>query len=316
MNKYLSFFLRLLVTVAIFFALFKFIPYQELIEAYKNSELVYIGYSLVAFFFALMMGVVRWWIILADLGVHVSFREAVYPFFSGLFFNLFFPSLVAGDFFRGFALHCRHGNTKRIASSVVMDRFSGMLALGLVAVIALFFGWRRFLVGRVLVPLVVLLTALSLMALIVFSKRIFLFSISKVKKGSAFRQKLVSFHEQLHVFKTKPIVFVRAITFSILIQLSIPISFFLAAKAFGVEVGLLSFLVLVPLIITVASIPITIAGAGAREAASVYLFALIGVQRSISLSVSLLNLAFMVIFGILGGVLYVAVYHRWLQRRP
>lgn len=316
MNKYLSFFLRLFVTAAIFFALFKFIPYQELIEAYKESQIVYIGYSLLAFFFALMMGVTRWWVILADLGVRVSFRETVYAFFSGMFFNLFFPSLVAGDFFRGFALHYRHGNTKRVASSVVMDRFSGMLALGLIAVIALLFGWRRFIVPQVLLPLTVLLAGLSVMTIIVFSKRIFLFLISKVKKDSAFRQKLISFHDQLHVFKTKPIVFVRAMSFSILIQMAIPVSFFLAARAFGVEAGLLSFLILVPLIITIASIPITIAGAGAREAASVYLFTLIGVEHSISLSVSLLNLVFMVSFGILGGVLYVAVYHRWLQRRP
>jgi uncharacterized protein (TIRG00374 family) len=263
-----------------------------------------------------MMGATRWWVVLADLGVKVSFREVLYAFFSGMFFNLFFPSLLAGDFFRGYALHYRHGKTKRVASSVVMDRFSGMLALGLIAVVALLFGYRRFLVAQVLLPLAVLLTGLSAMSLIVFSKRIFLFSISKVKKGSAFRQKLISFHDQLHVFKRKPTVFLRAMFFSTLIQLAIPVSFFLAARAFSVEAGLLSFLILVPLIITIASIPITIAGAGAREVASVYLFTPIGVERSISLSVSLLNLAFMVGFGILGGVLYVAVYHRWLQRRP
>ena len=63
----------------------------------------------------------------------------------------------------------------------------------------------------------------------------------------------------------------------------------------------------------VASVPVTIAGAGTREASAVYLFSLVGIDKNIGLGISLLNLIFLIGAGILGGLIYVSIYYRWLQ---
>lgn len=139
MRKKIFFLLRIVVTLAIFFALFKFIPYQRLISVYKNSQKIYLSFVFVIFWFSLFLGIVRWKLLLASTGVTVSFRETSYSYLFGHFFNLFFPSFVAGDLFRGFGLSQRHGKTNKIASTILMDRFSGGLALTLVAFISFLF---------------------------------------------------------------------------------------------------------------------------------------------------------------------------------
>ena len=89
----------------------------------------------------------------------------------------------------------------------------------------------------------------------------------------------------------------------------------MGAKAFYVEANLIHFFILVPIIMVIALIPITIAGAGTRDASAVYFFSLIGIGKSIGLGVSLLNLLSMVIASIAGGILYITVYHRYFQSR-
>lgn len=302
-------------SAAILFALFKFVPYQKLIEIYKECDKTYIFWGCLVFLICNIVGAFRWRFLLVSLGIKISVREALYAFFSGLFFNLFFPSFVAGDVFRGFSISYRYGEPKKVASSVLMDRFSGATALVLVALIS-------FIVARDLVPVKDVIIPLGLLCLlllgsssIIFSKRLFSFLMKIFKKESAFKKKLVSFHDQLYFFRQNPSVFIKSLLFSFPIQIVSALSFWVVSKAFGLTLGPVYFLMLVPIVMAIALIPITIAGAGTREAAALYFFSLLGIDKGTALSISLLNLFFLVALGILGGIVYVSVYHRWLQRR-
>ena len=262
-----------------------------------------------------VLGAFRWRFLLSSLGLNISVREALYAFFSSLFFNLFFPSFVAGDVFRGFSISYRYGQTKKVASSVLMDRFSGATALVLVALIS-------FIAARGLIPLKDVALPLGLLCLlliassaIIFSRRVFSFLVKILKKESPLKKKLVSFHDQLYFFRQNPSVFVKSLLFSFPIQIISALSFWVVSKAFSLTLGPMYFLILVPIVMAIALIPITIAGAGTREAAALYFFSLLGIDKGTALSISLLNLFFLVALGILGGIIYVSVYHRWLQRR-
>ncbi|MFH1876049.1 MAG: lysylphosphatidylglycerol synthase transmembrane domain-containing protein [Candidatus Omnitrophota bacterium] len=318
MGKKLSFAFRILVAAALIFALFKFVPYQELIGVYRRSNKFYLVLAFVAFFSSYFLGAHRWKILLRALGIKISFKESFYCGLSSLFFNLFFPSFVAGDIFRSVSISQRHGKTKQIASSVLMDRFSGSCALSLVSGGAFIFG---ILLGRIpaerkiFIPLFILGSLVGVVSVIIFSRRVFTFLTGILRARPVFRKKLINFHDQLYFFRTHPRVFLKSLIFSGLIQALTPISFFISARAFGVDISFIYFLILVPVIMAIALIPITIAGAGTREAAAVYFFALVGVENSVSLGMSLLNLAFSVLSGIIGGIFYVIVYHRWLQSR-
>lgn len=315
MNKKLLIFLRLIVTVAVLFALFKFIPYKNLVEIYKNSHKGYIIFSFFIFVCCYITAVLRWKFLLSSLGIRISLREAVYSYFSGIFFNLFFPSFVAGDIFRGFSISYRYGEPAKVASSVLLDRFSGSIALILLAVSSYIFG--RNIVGLKVIgiPLLVLSFAGGVAFLAIFNKSFFLFLMKIFKKNSLLREKLLSFHDQLYFFAKNPNIFIKSLFYSFPIQILTCLGFFISAKAFDVHLGLLCFLILVPIIMAIALIPITIAGAGTREASAIYFFSLVGIDKSVSLSISLVNLIFTISMGILGGIFYVAIYYRWLQCR-
>jgi len=309
------FLFRLLVTAAIILALFKFIPYEKLVLVYKDSQKGYLVLGFFIFFLSLIIGIFRWRFLLSSLGINISVREAFYSYFCGLFLNLFFPSFVAGDVFRSFCISRRHGDTGKVASSVLMDRFSGGIALTLVALFA-------FILGRSIVPnegvvvaLILLCTIAGFLFLVIFSKSFFRFLARAFKSKPHIEEKLISFHDKLYFFRNNPKIFAKSFLFSFPIQLLLPIGFFITSRAFDVNLGIIYFFIATPIIAAVALIPITIAGAGTREASAVYFFSLVGVKPSIGLGISLINLIFLISMGIIGGIFYVSVYHRWLQPR-
>jgi len=240
-----------------------------------------------------------------------------YAFFSGLFFNLFFPSYVAGDVFRGVSIAQRYGDRKKVASSVLMDRYSGASALVLMVVISVYvaglLGRNLLQDGSVYIAVSILASLMAFSSLIIFSKPFFSLFTTLLKPESKLRIKVESFHDQLLIFKNKPSILLKSLFFSFPTQLLTAIGFFLASRAFSLDLSVLYFLILVPIVMGISLVPITIAGAGTREAAAVYFFSLIGIDKSIGLGMSLLNFLFMVSTGILGGIIYVSIYHRRLQ---
>ncbi len=314
MKKKISLIIKLFISVAILFVLFKLVPYRELIDVYKKSQKLYIYLSLLVFIVTLTISVFRWRFILHSLGVKASAKDVFSSTFSGLFFNLIFPSFVAGDIFKGFSISTHHGEAKKVASSVLMDRFSGSIALVLVAFFSYMFGRKIFREKEVAVSLGLLCAFICIVSCIIFSKRVFSFLV-KILGNNPLKGKLIDFHDHLYFFRKNPAVFLKSMYFSLPIQLLTPLMFYVGSKAFGLHVSMLYFFILVPIIMMIALIPITIAGAGTREAASIYFFSLIGIDKTVGLGLSLLNLAFTVFTGLLGGIFYVTVYHRRLQSR-
>lgn len=313
MKARILFLFRLLVTIAILFALFKFIPYEKLVSIYKDSKK---GYLFLGFFILLLcetIAIFRWRFLLSSLGINVSIREAFYAYLCGLFLNLFFPSFVAGDVFRGFCISRRHGDTGKVASSVLMDRFSGGVALTIIASFAFIFGQSVVSGKEVGVALSILCLIAVFSSLVIFSKSFFRFLAKSFKRKPHFEEKLISFHDKLYFFKKNPKVFAKSFLFSVPLQLLVAVAFFLVSKAFGVSVNIIYFFIVVPIITAIALVPITIAGAGTREASAVYFFSLVGIEKSVGMGISLFNLIYLIFMGIIGGIFYVSVYHRWLQ---
>lgn len=313
MQKRVIFLIRLLVTVSIFFAFFKFIPYQKIIELYADADKFLLILAFLVFWLSLIVAVARWRFLLLVLKIKATFREIIYSYFSGLFLNLFFPSLVAGDLFRAYSISSRHSRKEEVISSILMDRFSGIVALTLIALAGFSFLEHPFKHQDVLLCLLVLFLAVIFLLFIIFSRSFFKFFFRIFKKRTLFYQKLLSLHRQLYFFREKPFIFCRVLIYSLIIQFLVPIGFFLASLAFGLSLHPIIFFAVIPIVMVAAFIPLTIAGAGTREALTVYFLSGYGVASSVSLGIALVNLIYTVTAGILGGVAYVAVYHRWLQ---
>jgi uncharacterized protein (TIRG00374 family) len=302
-------------TAALIFALYKFVPYSQLSHIYKTSIKFSLFFAFFLYACGITLGILRWRILLACLGIHIPWCESFCAYLSGLFFNLFFPSFVAGDVFRGAGISYRYGETQKVFSSVLLDRYSGGIALNCIALVSFLTGWKMFFHWQIFYALMIFTAASFFVTMLIMSKSFFAFWMNILKKGSKLRKKLVDFHDQLYFFRERPKAFFRTFFISLFIQTFTCLLFYFVACAFRQNISVLYFFIVVPIIMVIAIMPITIAGIGTREFAAIYFLSLIGVQRSVALSISLVNLTCMVGSGILGGIVYVSVYHRWLQSR-
>ncbi|MCD6227907.1 MAG: flippase-like domain-containing protein, partial [Candidatus Omnitrophica bacterium] len=114
--------------------------------------------------------------------------------------------------------------------------------------------------------------------------------------------------------RKRPSIFWRtAIYFSLPVQIVTVFSFFFVCKSFYIDLDLVYFFIFVPIIMLIAFLPITVAGIGTREAATIYFFSKVGLSRPVSLGMSVMNLVFLIGISLIGGIIYVMVYHRWLE---
>ena len=96
----------------------------------------------------------------------------------------------------------------------------------------------------------------------------------------------------------------EAIFISIVAQIVLAIEFYLSAKGMHQNIPLVYFIIFSPIVCVVTSLP-SIGGLGFREIGWVYLLPLVGVSKEMAGGISLINSAFTIINGLLGGLFYV-----------
>jgi glycosyltransferase 2 family protein len=318
-KKKMSLILRLAVGFGILFLLSrtKLISYKEMISLFAAANMYYLLAAFLLYLACNFIAIFRWRYILNTLGVKTDLGLVSYLFYVGLYFNLAVPSFVAQDVFRGTALASRsRSETGKVASSVLMDRFSGMTAIALTSLGAFLFSGGMFKSKpAVLIALLVLWGITATGALIIFSRRLFSW-ITLLLGKRPLRQKLIDFHDHLIFFRDKPLIFLKVTLASLLIQAISALFFYVCAIALGVEKNVGVFFLLVPIVTSIASIPLTPSGIGTRDAAAVLFFPMVGIAHNVAVGLAQLNFIAILINGLFGGILYVTLHHRWFQPVP
>ena len=103
-------------------------------------------------------------------------------------------------------------------------------------------------------------------------------------------------------------------TLAVTFGLSVPahfcifLSFYFAARAFGVFPGIegmTQIMAVLPVILTIASLPISLSGMGVREGLfQKVLAALFGTQESLAVMISMTGFLMVVFWGLIGGCVY------------
>ena len=101
---------------------------------------------------------------------------------------------------------------------------------------------------------------------------------------------------------------------SVIIQAISPLTFFVISRSLGLKLDMIYFFVFLPIIGAITLLPISIGGLGLRDATTIFFFAKAGVSKDLAFSMSLLGFSFVLISGILGGLIYVfTIRHRRIQ---
>ena len=111
-------------------------------------------------------------------------------------------------------------------------------------------------------------------------------------------------HYDISLLKDKPREGFLGVFISITGQIIFAVMFYFIAQGLNQDIPLMYFLVFIPLICVASSFP-SIGGLGVREFGAAYLFAKVGVAGEIAVSMTLISFLFMVIVGLIGGIIYV-----------
>jgi uncharacterized protein (TIRG00374 family) len=232
------------------------------------------GWLLLAAFAVFMVSTVgmawRWQLLLAARAIHEPLRWLTRLYLIGYAATQVLPTGIGGDALR-IVEHSRRrpGRTGEVAAAVLLERVIGsagvliLVAVGLVLAIGRYDG-IRFLVWVEVVSI-----------LLVGAGFFLLFSL-RARRGLARLRPLVarlrlerparSLYEAMHAYRTAPRAIVAVLGVSVVLQFIRITSIWLCGEAVGLDLSVLVYVILGPLLFLVMMVPFTINGLGVREA--------------------------------------------------
>jgi uncharacterized protein (TIRG00374 family) len=299
-----SFVLRFGLSVVLLGWLFSKVDFKDLWAAIKDSDPFYMTSAAIVFFCINFLILWRWIIFMKALGLKFKGFSSVRWFFIGLFCNLFLPTSVGGDVVKGMGLARETGSKPKVFAAIVLDRLAGFAGIVLIAFLA-FLGGRKIVQDSSIMISIVCMTLISLCLVIVFfSHRVFSWTTHAFSLWPKVKEGLMNVHYDIVLMKGKQKEVVFTVLLSVVAQVILAFEFYLTAKGMHQDILLIYFIIFSPLVCVATALP-SIGGLGVREVGWVYLLSKVGVSQSVALGLSLINFAFMVGVGIIGGILYV-----------
>lgn len=258
---------------------------------------------------------VRWRILLAALGVRIPLSTAVSAIWQGWFFSQFLPTQVGGDVYRAYLVGRRTSQGVLVATSVLVDRILGMIALLLFCAL-----------GAAASPSLSQTRAasfsLALLGALVIAATVMLFSLPALllpvagegePTGSLrarFWRVLGKLQEAARTYQTARGALLAACGVSALVQVVSITWAYLAFEAVRHSISWADATAVVNLGTLVGMIPVSIAGLGVQEGTWVGLARAVGVPQENALAAALVFRVSRMLLAVAGGALYL------LQRSP
>jgi glycosyltransferase 2 family protein len=253
----------------------------------------------------------RWWVILRHHHLDIRLSSTVRICLIGAFFNQLLPSSFGGDVARAWYVY-RNGHSKKISIiTVLSDRIYGMAMLAGLAIICF----------PVLVHYSVSHDALVVVAVVVMgasSALIAAFWLDHLPAWTrrwSFIRHLGSLSEATRAVTADRRAIAPLLALSFLIHAATILAIVVLLWAVAPQLNLMLCAALVPVIMLMATVPISIAGWGVRESIMIYGLGLANAPPEAALIASILVGLSLAAVGLLGGLLWLIQVNRDGQRR-
>jgi hypothetical protein len=131
--KLLKLLLKIAVTVLCFWYISKKIDFNKAKEAALQADGWWLFLSIAAFAFSKFLASFRLNIYFKNINIFLSNKQNIRLYWLGMFYNLFLPGAISGDAYKVVLLTRKYDvSYKKITAAVLLDRFSGLLALGII----------------------------------------------------------------------------------------------------------------------------------------------------------------------------------------
>lgn len=132
-SKIIKLILKIGVTALCFWYVSRKIDFSAAKEAIFNANVGWVLLAAACFMFGKFLSCFRLNIYFRNINLNLSQWTNIQLYWLGMFYNLFLPGSISGDAYKVILLTRRSDiSYKKITLAVLLDRFSGLLALGLI----------------------------------------------------------------------------------------------------------------------------------------------------------------------------------------
>ena len=289
--------LKILTSVTLLTVVFEDVQFKLVFDEFNNMSLRHVSLIFSLMFLQLLIASVRWLKILDYLNISLSYKKCAAYTWAGMFFSQALPSSIGGDAYKTFQIKALGYSYKGAFCSVFSDRLFGLIG---VLTLIVMFPFAALAMGH----LRILGFDIKFLMYCALACMLFYFFFLKTLKNfqNSYRfSKVYQLFDRLLLFKAPVKTLCLIVTSSFLIH-SITILIFLAiVQSFSIGIPLVFYIILIPTMILVTTLPISVAGWGVREGFFVYTFGQFGVDNATSISISIIYGLLVLIFSIPGS---------------
>jgi hypothetical protein len=254
---------------------------------------------------------VKWFLILRSRGAELSLTRLFGVYLIGKFFSNFAPGMIGGDMMRAVIIGRSLGSYAQAAASILLERFTGLVALLLLAavtVLALPAGGNAALQLSVMAALTVGTAAIVLVFLDTGRNLLFRV-IAPLPGGQRITSKLASLHAEMAFMVASRNVLFATLALSVVFYTLAGIALHMSCLAVSAHPNPLDVAIATPAIYLVTTIPVSLNNIGWWEWVVGLFLRDAGLTIAAGIAVGLLMRAVSLCVSLIGGVLFLV--ERW-----
>lgn len=291
--------IKLLITIAIFYLLFRNIDFIEFSKTLMNSHGGWILVALIMQLASIYIAAYRWFKISQLLVFKEKFSFYVEVYFKGTFFNQVLPSSIGGDAVRMLELTGKGYDKKDAFYVVFVDRvvgLVGLLVLNLVATLLFFGAFDK--------EFSLLIIAIALSGIFGFA---LLFQLHRLTflTNIKFLNLFVRLAKRLNSLYASRKLLLKHIGISVIVHIFSVLTMYGLSLALDLHLSFQVLLIAVPPVFLLTIVPISLAGWGIREGAMVGIFMLVGADSTKVLVMSVLYGLLLIISALPGSYYWI-----------
>ena len=132
-SKWVKLLLKIVITTVCLWYVAGKIDFAAAWSIVKNANSTYLLLAIPAFVISKIIAAIRLRIYFKNIDLHLSLWQNIKLYWLGMFYNLFLPGSIGGDAYKVILLKKKfNAPYKKTTAAVLLDRFSGLLGLGLI----------------------------------------------------------------------------------------------------------------------------------------------------------------------------------------
>lgn len=296
--------LRLVVTAVIFALIFRDVDFEGVAQTLRNVVPRLLLLGVIFQMLSTLLAAYRWNLVMRPLNFSPDFPFYLRSYFKGMFFNQALPTSIGGDAIRVLDV-ARTGYRKREAFyGVFVDRLLGLTGLLLLNLLANLFNSELLPRGVFyVINAIVGAGLLGVVGLHLFHRVPWFQRWRLLRLFHILSEKLATVLDSLRAGGIQ-------LGLSMAVHGLSLMAIFLIGRSVELEYDLLTFLVIVPPVILLTLVPVSLAGWGVRESGMIGLFTLIGADKTLVLSMSILYGIVLIVASLPGLFVYLTGKHR------